>query len=293
MLKHFSDPELEQRLKKGEKGNSYGYRCFKVHRFTIEVGLAEEAAYPFIVERGEWKYTPDMPSAIMAHRTEVLGPNQWDNAMAPHCNVKPFDMILILIVERYKFGVVMLVDYDRSGMVRKRNLRFESLKEELALVVIHEDTVLQVREIERAFRRYKIRPDLIPRKIVKIARQVYVDINTVTNKEIQEHIRRQPLTYSIDSDTSLTDFVGQGVYIEPTEEEIAAIEELIASGEKATTHAMLIMGYGRDEKSGEDYFLVQNSWGRKWGYSGYRKIKCSLVRNLRYPFANEEEEMEE
>jgi hypothetical protein len=51
-------------------------------------------------------------------------------------------------------------------------------------------------------------------------------------------------------------------------------------------HALLIIGFGTD--NGQDYWLVQNSWGTGWGQGGFAKIArgsntCGIASCATYP----------
>ena len=37
-------------------------------------------------------------------------------------------------------------------------------------------------------------------------------------------------------------------------------------------HAVVLVGYGHDKKTGLDFWIVRNSWSRNWGENGYMKL---------------------
>ena len=39
-----------------------------------------------------------------------------------------------------------------------------------------------------------------------------------------------------------------------------------------SNHGVVLVGYGNEEQSGLDYYILRNSWGTTWGQEGYMYI---------------------
>ncbi len=89
--------------------------------------------------------------------------------------------------------------------------------------------------------------------------QKYGNIIPKNERILKRAVAQQPVSVAIQANLTSFRFYSSGVYSD------------FNCGTKLD-HGVLIVGYGNDEVSGNDYWLVKNSWGPGWGENGYMRM---------------------
>lgn len=106
----------------------------------------------------------------------------------------------------------------------------------------------------------------------------FTDIKSGDEQALKEAVATiGPISIGIDANHHSFMHYSSGVYMEPQ------------CNPKNIDHGVLIVGYGTDEKSGHDYWIVKNSWGKVWGMDGYvlmarnQNNQCGVASTASYP----------
>jgi cathepsin L len=86
-----------------------------------------------------------------------------------------------------------------------------------------------------------------------------------------------PISVTIDASLPSFKSYSSGVYF------------MDSCGAAGFNHGVTVVGYGTDEETGLDYYLVKNSWGSSWGENGYIRMarnknnNCLIAAAASYP----------
>lgn len=114
------------------------------------------------------------------------------------------------------------------------------------------------------------------KKVVTISS--YTDVQTMNETAILYAVANQPVSIAVEADQSYWQNYQGGIVSSP------------GCGDNLD-HGVLIVGYGTDSSTNQDYWIVKNSWGEAWGEKGYIRLirnhnECGLATDPSFPNVN-------
>jgi len=86
----------------------------------------------------------------------------------------------------------------------------------------------------------------------------FIDVPSGNETALFEQLQYGPVSVAIEADQSSFQFYSSGVFDGPCGTNL--------------DHGVTLVGYGTDESSNLDYWIVKNSWGDSWGENGYIRL---------------------
>jgi C1A family cysteine protease len=103
----------------------------------------------------------------------------------------------------------------------------------------------------------------------------FVDVTANSETALLAAVNIGPVSVAIEADQPCFQFYSSGVLSDP-------------SCGTQLDHGVLAVGYGTDATSGQNYWIVKNSWGASWGEAGYIRLvrgsnECGIAAEASYP----------
>lgn len=104
----------------------------------------------------------------------------------------------------------------------------------------------------------------------------YRFLESNNDEQVELAVNKQPVVTAVQANEFVIQFYSEGII------------DSDDCGEDVN-QAVLITGYGHDDESGKDFWIVQNYWGKNWGLDGFFKLErgdgntCGVLSYPSYP----------